>query len=253
MANHFLNIVSSTLVSSASLWRGTNAKPAKHKPVKLIELYDMEGCPFCRLVREVLTELDLEAKICPCPKGGRRFRAIVKKLGGKMQFPFLVDDNTGVHLYESKDIIAYLYKTYGERSVPLKWRLLSLQKASSVFASSLRPRQGLYRRESKEVAKPLELYSFESSPFSRPVRELLCELEIPYHLHNAGKREMVDFVLPGIRKNLLPKRGAAKGARAELVKRGGKLMVPFLIDPNTRTRLYESADILKYLMTTYAK
>ncbi len=250
--NHTLNIASSTLTSSINLWRGTNARPAKKKPAKLLELYDMEGCPFCRLVREALTELDLEAMIFPCPKNGRRFRAEVKKLGGKTQFPFLRDPNTGVKLYESADIIKYLYKIYGERSLPLKWHLMPLQKVSSAVSTGVRPRQGLYRQSSKEIDKPLELFSFESSPYSRPVRELLCELEIPYHLHNAGKRELVDFVLPNLRKKFMPKKKVAHGPRAELVKRGGKLMVPFLIDPNTGVKLYESADILKYLKTTYA-
>ena len=35
--------------------------------------------------------------------------------------------------------------------------------------------------------KPLELYSFEISPFCRIAREALCSLEIPYLLHNVGK------------------------------------------------------------------
>ena len=33
----------------------------------------------------------------------------------------------------------------------------------------------------------------------------------------------------------------------------GRLQVPYLIDPNTDTRLYESADILRYLNETYAQ
>ena len=45
-----------------------------------------------RLVREALTELDLDAMIYPCPKGGKRFRPLATDLGGKTRFPLL-----GVH------------------------------------------------------------------------------------------------------------------------------------------------------------
>ena len=40
-------------------------------------------------------------------------RAEVEALGGKMSFPFLVDPNQDVAMYESADIVAYLYDTYG--------------------------------------------------------------------------------------------------------------------------------------------
>jgi glutathione S-transferase len=256
MPNQIMNVMNSTVVSSINLWRGTNAEPARIRPKKILELYDMEGCPYCRLVREALTELDLEAKIFPCPKGGTRFRTEVKALGGKLQFPFLIDPNTGKMLYESSDIISYLFKTYGKRAVPLKWRLMPLQKASSALATlmrSVRTGAGIKRRAAKPVKKPMELYSFESSPYSRPVRELLCELEIPYLLHNVGKRELADFVLPGVRKKLLPNRTVKGVSRKGLVARGGKMMVPFLVDPNRGVKLYESANILNYLLKTYAK
>ena len=78
----------------------------------LLELYDFEGCPHCRLVREVITELDLDALVYPCPKGGSRYRDTVVELGGKAQFPFLVDPNTETELPESTAIIDYLTKTY---------------------------------------------------------------------------------------------------------------------------------------------
>src|SRR4030095_9167143 len=90
------------------------------RPAALFELYEFEACPYCRIVREALTELDLDALIRPCPKGGTRFRSLVKKRGGKAQFPFLVDPNTGTELYESADIIDYLYRTYGNRVAPTR-------------------------------------------------------------------------------------------------------------------------------------
>jgi hypothetical protein len=44
------------------------------RPARPLELFDFEGCPFCRLVREALSMLDLDAQIYPCPRGGTRFR-----------------------------------------------------------------------------------------------------------------------------------------------------------------------------------
>ena len=35
------------------------------------------------------------------------------ELSGKMQVPYLVDPNTGIEMFESTDIIAYLEATYG--------------------------------------------------------------------------------------------------------------------------------------------
>ena len=102
-----LAVSSSVLASQLRGWRGTAAyRPATKQPAQLLELYEYEGCPYCRLVRETLTELDLDARIYPCPKGGTRFRPKVKELGGKQQFPYLVDPNTGRKLYESADIVA---------------------------------------------------------------------------------------------------------------------------------------------------
>ncbi|CAO2042409.1 unnamed protein product [Urochloa humidicola] len=48
-----------------------------------LQLYEFEACPFCRRVREAMTELDLSAEVYPCPKGSLRHREMVKKIGGK--------------------------------------------------------------------------------------------------------------------------------------------------------------------------
>jgi len=142
-----VNLASSALATALRTGVGVAADPATRKPAKLLELYEFEGCPYCRLVREALTELDLDAMIYPCPKGGKRFRPRVKKMGGKLQFPFLVDPNTGRQMYESMDIIAYLYETYAKRPLPLKWRAGVLQKwGSSItgIAARSRARSGTF-------------------------------------------------------------------------------------------------------------
>lgn len=65
-----------------------------------------------------MTELDLSTEVYPCPKGSVRHREIVRKIGGKEQFPFLVDPNTGVSIYESGDIVKYLFQQYGKGRSP---------------------------------------------------------------------------------------------------------------------------------------
>lgn len=46
-------------------------------------------------VREAVSVLDLDVDVRPCPKGGSVWRNKVVEMGGKAQFPYLVDENTG--------------------------------------------------------------------------------------------------------------------------------------------------------------
>ena len=93
--------------------RGLKVARRATLPEEHLELFEFEACPFCRKVREVLSELDLPYVCHPCAHGSRN-RPRVRELGGKLQFPFLVDPNTDQRLYESEDIITYLHETYGE-------------------------------------------------------------------------------------------------------------------------------------------
>lgn len=237
--------------------RGTQAMaPARVKPVLPLKLYDMEASPYCRLVREVLTELDLDVLILPCPAGGTRFRLEAERLGGKQQFPLLVDDNTGTVLYESADIIEYLGRTCKRRVKNAQGLARHLTVGSSFVASALLWRPGgiagMKVRPSKAPAAPLELYSFESSPYSKPVRARLCELELPYLLHNTGKGAMSDMGPPSFRDRIFKAPKGTTANRQWLATHTGKVQVPYLIDPNTGVAMYESMAILKYLDTTYA-
>ena len=135
MVGDFATSMISTLVRGTS---GIQSAPAVAKPTRLLQLYDIENCPYCRLVREAFTELDLDAEILPCPKSGERFRTELTERGGKAQFPYLVDPNTGVEMYESLDIVSYLFETYAQRAVPLKWRAGKLQTLGSMLASAPR-------------------------------------------------------------------------------------------------------------------
>lgn len=232
MIGRLFNVASSFAVSVARVGAGVSTGALGARPEKPLELYEFEACPYCRKVREALTMLDLEAMVYPCPRDGKRFRPKVKKEGGKAQFPYLVDPNTGTAMYESDDIIDYLYRTYGAGSAPMSLKLGPLTDASSFLASAARPVQGRTVVRSKKPDVPVELWSFEGSPFCRLAREALCEMEIPYLLHNVGKGS------PG---------------REAFVSRSGRMMVPYLADPNTGRELFESADIVEYLDETYGK
>lgn len=204
--------------------------PLGARPEKLLELYEFESCPFCRKVREALSYLDLDATVYPCPKSGTRFRRAAEKLGGRQQFPFLVDPNTDTSLYESDDIVKYLFRQYGTGSVPLALRLGPATTLSSMAASAARLGRGNTARPSKAPGKPLHLWSFEPSPYCALVRERLSELELPYVLHNVARQS--------------PSRDA-------FTAKSGRMMVPFLADPNTGREMFESADIVAYLTEEY--
>ena len=158
---------------------GTLASPAGGRPRQLLELYEFEACPYCRKAREAMSALRLDYLARPCPKNGTRYRPRVKELGGKRMFPYLVDSNTGVSMYESDDIIAYLYRHYGAGAPPLAMKLPVVTDLTASLASVLYS-GGFSARASRLPDKPLELIGTEASPRTRLVRSRLCALEIPY-------------------------------------------------------------------------
>jgi len=230
------NDVSSFAATIVRLGRGLYPKitaDQRPEPKHLLELYDFEACPFCRKVREVLCELDLDYLEHPVARGSQR-RMQLQQLGGKVQAPYLVDPNTHTSLYESDDIIAYLNDTYGQGaragwSLPVPGLLDNL---GSGLSSAVRLGHGGRCRvtTSRNGTAPLTLYNMEGSPYCRKVREVLCELDLQSVVRNVPK-------------------GSPK--RAELAARGGKVQVPYLVDPNTRREMYESDDIVAYLEAEY--
>jgi len=253
-----LDFTTSILASSVRAWRGSTAFSRRAKqPEKLLELYDIEGCPYCRLVREVLSELDVDAMIYPCPKGGMRFRPTALDISGVSQFPLLVDPNTGDAIVESADIIAHLYKYYGGGKVPgAKGLGRQVAVASSMLATAYRSvgrARGMYAKNAEAPTQPLELYSFESSPYSRPVRELLCELEIPYRLRNFAKSRWQEMGPPLVRAKFFPDAPISSPNRIRLNELTGRSQVPYLVDINTGVGMFESTDILAYLQQTYGR
>ncbi|KAL9321564.1 hypothetical protein ACSQ67_009617 [Phaseolus vulgaris] len=154
-----------------------------------LQLFEFEACPFCRRVREALTELDLSVEVYPCPKGSVRHREVVSITGGKEQFPFLIDKKKGISMYESGDIVKYLFEQYGEGRSPSSG-LLESTIFTGWMPTILRAGRGMtrwvYSRPDPPPGK-LELFSYENNPKARIVREALCELELPYILQNVGE------------------------------------------------------------------
>jgi glutathione S-transferase len=228
--NRTLDVASSFAATLARAGSGLSVGELGPRPEEPLALYEFEGCPYCHKVRAALSVLDLDAHVMPCPKRGTRFRPALEERGGKQQFPYLVDPNSGKEMYESDDIVRYLFRTYGTGRPPLLLVPSPLVDVAAMFAAALRFGQGVYVRASRAPEQPLELWSFEASPYCRIVREALCTLEIPYLLRNVAK-------------------GSPR--RPQFLERSGKIQVPFIADPNTGVEMFESNDIVRYLEETY--
>jgi glutathione S-transferase len=226
-----LDVATSLFTTIGRLGTGMRVGALGRRPERPLELYEFEACPFCRKAREALSILDLEAIVYPCPKGGPTFRPRVREQGGRELFPYLVDLNARKAMYESSDIVAYLFAEYGDGRVPLALGAGVLTDASSIVSGLWRLGGGSRYRRARAPDQLLELYSFEASPFCRIAREALSSLELPYRLYNVA---------------------AGSARREAFVARSGKMMVPWLADPNTGVEMFESADIVAYLEETYA-
>lgn len=230
------------------------------RPEKPLILYEFEGCPFCRKVRETLSTLDIDYYCYPCPREtllrqgvclNSKFRPQVLRNGGKLQFPYLEDPNTGRKLYESDKIVAYLWQEYGDKATP-KWNYKVAHhptwfKWSALFAGIVRPcnDMGMLRTAAHGTKEPLELWGYESSPYVRRVREKLSLLELPYLYHqmpHGSKKKREDF------RGQYEKFFGQKALRDKL----GLVQVPMLKDANAGiTELFESAEIVKFLINRY--
>ena len=71
-------------------------------------LYIEQGCPWGNKVMEYMDANGIEAELRD--RDTKNYEAELIARGGKRQTPYLVDTDTGVEMYESADIIAYLAK-----------------------------------------------------------------------------------------------------------------------------------------------
>lgn len=228
-------------------------------------IYEYEASPFCRKVREACSILDLTVEYRPCPGARQGWSDEMSKLtGGKRTVPFMQDGD--VAMFESDDIIRYLFENYGPGADYVPWTLKGdFARNSAAYAASVRGYAGsrLLANVRKDIQslQPVTLWGYEGSPFVRPVREVLNQLGLQHIMVNCA-------------------RGSSN--RDELYKKTGLFQVPYLEDPNTgksdchisyfhmlRTdkqslfvpclsyiagvQMFESSDIVKYLLATYTE
>jgi glutathione S-transferase len=222
-----LGVLGGFLASGMRLAHATVIGKLGPRPEKMLVLWDFERCSASRAVREALSTLDLDAEVRPCPMGGTRFRP---QLEGGKGVPQLHDPNTGETLKGSQKIVRHLYSHYGVGRPPLLLIREPVRVFTGLSMRFLTGGIGARARPSKSPEKPLELYSFEASPYCRFARATLSELELPYTLHNVAKGS--------------PRRTA-------FIARSGRMQVPWLHDPNTGASLFESQAIERYLLDTY--
>jgi len=78
-----------------------------------LELYELNGCPYCAKVTKKLDELGLDYDSHMVPRSHGE-RTEVEEISGQTGVPVLVDPEHGVEgMPESDDIVEYLEETYG--------------------------------------------------------------------------------------------------------------------------------------------
>lgn len=202
-----------------------------------IILYEFEGCPFCRKVREAVSMLSLEVEFRPCPQESSFRKEIKETYGARSTFPFMRDPNTGVEMFESDDIIKYLFRTYSDGdgdndgNVPSSLNGGILTTLTAGFGLLPRANRGGRGRSSDPPPQPLIVWSAEGSPYAKIVKEELCELQIA-HLQISCPR--------------------GSPQRQRMFEKTGRFQIPYLEDPNTGVAMYESSAIIEYINAMYA-
>ncbi|WP_332897437.1 MULTISPECIES: glutaredoxin family protein [unclassified Haladaptatus] len=80
-----------------------------------ITLYRLQACPYCERVVRKLQEYDVEYD-SRFVEAMHSERNVVKRISGKRTVPAIVDEETGVTMSESANIVAYLDRVYGEEA-----------------------------------------------------------------------------------------------------------------------------------------
>jgi glutaredoxin len=76
----------------------------------MVTLYALDGCPYCETVHDALTEagVDYETEWVEALHSARDE---VKRVSGQRGVPVLVDDDHGVVMAESENIVTYVDRT----------------------------------------------------------------------------------------------------------------------------------------------
>eukprot|EP00537_Pseudo-nitzschia_pungens_P005077 CAMPEP_0172367426 /NCGR_PEP_ID=MMETSP1060-20121228/21347_1 /TAXON_ID=37318 /ORGANISM="Pseudo-nitzschia pungens, Strain cf. cingulata" /LENGTH=484 /DNA_ID=CAMNT_0013091661 /DNA_START=77 /DNA_END=1531 /DNA_ORIENTATION=- len=243
VAKEKLELAGLYLAGWMRLGRGEGVSPCIRSPMSTADrpqepliLYSYEGNQFCRLVREVLTELDITYELRSAGKESPRRAELASITGGSSQCPYLIDPNTGVSMPESADIVEYLYKNYAFWTPPselLEWisnNVMSLAKPIFGFLAPLQAGEKdtdsnyteNLNRAKREIdgevnSDEVVVYTYELSPFSSETKSLLDRLGVEYKEISLGKEW-----IPG----LIAENGAIK--RAALLDMTGQSSLPHI-------------------------
>ena len=78
-----------------------------------ITIYRLQACPYCERAVRTLNELNLDYR-SRFVEAMHSERDVVERVSGKRSVPAIVDENTGVTMSESANIVEYLEATYGD-------------------------------------------------------------------------------------------------------------------------------------------
>ena len=201
------------------------------KPKKPIVIYDDEKSATCRKVREACSMLDLIVEYRPCPGATAGFTDTLKAASlGKDDIPFMFDSNPQMFkpaLYGSTDIINHLFNTYGpgEKAIPS-----SLKGGSGNGVARGTGSSNKKARFDNKTMRPIQLYGWEGASYVKPVRECLNSLGLAHIMINCAE-------------------GSSNRKSLESVAK--TFQVPYIIDPNTGVKMFESKEIVTFLTKTY--
>ena len=174
---------------------GSSASPPVRPHSSKIQIYQFEGCPFCRRVREACTHLDIEYTVVPCGRDSRHRKQVenaASLMGRKATYPFMEDLEMGVQLFESEDIIKHLIDNYGGGAglpEPKDYFLTSTLTTGWIPSLLRGGRGGKVAPSvvgSPPAQKTLVLYDYDGNQFSRLVREALVELDLVHVIKSVG-------------------------------------------------------------------
>jgi hypothetical protein len=162
-----------------------------------LKLYDIENSRSCRVIRELVTELDLVVEIIPVAASSSN------TLPDGAEVPCLVASLPGGEekvLSGVFYVTEFLKQSFSEgtsdvsKESSFEGVIQALAPASLFATTALRTGRGSAvtpaATSSARVNRPqqkLILYSYEGNQFCRLVREVLTELDIAYELRSAGK------------------------------------------------------------------
>jgi glutaredoxin len=75
-----------------------------------IELYALDGCPYCEKVEAALDQAGVDYEV-HWTEGVHSGRDEVKRVSGQRGVPVIVDEERGVTMPESENILDYIEKT----------------------------------------------------------------------------------------------------------------------------------------------